>query len=338
MTPSTGRADYPRGAAYALVTATLLALQEPFSALAARSLSSLHFVGFTQIALLSSVPLLIARRDSRRDFIALIGDIGNIAKLAILFMIGLAGLLLYNIGLSSAHPIITAAVLNLSPFWAALVALIVSQKSFPASPPLFFGCFIVAFIGAMAIAWSQINTSNSVLVHGVLESIAHSNWIYAIPMPVFFALSGTLVYKWFSRFDEGAAVAANFVVSAFVLIPSTMFISSLHPTDVNESSLLAILLLVVGTVASAAAGRVFYQIALTETHNDNGFVTMFFLLVPVISTLISIPLSWWIPDLRVVVSPLFFIGLALVTVPLAVFSLKSLRTLAHAAPAPAGAP
>ena len=126
---STGRADYRNGALYALVTATLLALQEPFSALAARSLSSSYFIGFTQIALLSSVPLLIARRDSRRDFFALLGDIGNIAKLAILLMIGIAGLLLYNIGLSSAHPIITAAVLNLSPFWAALVALIISRAN-----------------------------------------------------------------------------------------------------------------------------------------------------------------------------------------------------------------
>ena len=89
---STRRADYRNGTVYALVTATLLALQEPFSALAARSLSSSYFIGFTQIALLSSVPLLIARRDSRRDLFALLADIGNIAKLAILFMTGVAGL------------------------------------------------------------------------------------------------------------------------------------------------------------------------------------------------------------------------------------------------------
>src|ERR1700677_1284906 len=331
MTTSIGSANYRQGAAYALVTATLLAVQEPFSALAARSLSSSYFVGFTQIALLSSVPLLIARRDSRHDFFALFGSIANIAKLAVLFLIGVAGLLLYNIGLGGAHPIITAAVLNLSPFWAALVALIVSRKSFPASPPLFFGCFIVAFVGAMSIAWSQISTSNSVLVSGVLESITHSHWIYAIPMPIFFALSGTLVHKWFSKFDEGAAIAANFLISALILIPSTLVISTVHhASDVNETSVLAILLLIVGTVASSAAGRVFYQIALTATDNDNGFVTMFFLLIPVISTLISIPLSLWIPNLQVIVSPLFFVGMALVTLPLGLFSLKSLRRLAPA--------
>jgi drug/metabolite transporter (DMT)-like permease len=335
MTTSTGSANYRLGAVYSVMTAALLAVQEPFSALAARSLSSSYFVGFTQIALVSSVPLLIARRDSRRDFVALLSDAGNIAKLAILLLIGIAGLLLYNIGLSSAHPIITAGVLNLSPFWAALVALVISRKSFPASPPIFFGCFIVAFIGAMTIAWSQIETSNSVLVQGVLESITHSRWIWALPMPLFFALSGTLVFKWFSRFDEGAAIAANFIVSGAVLIPATLVMSKMSQTTfVSESSAIAILLLILGTLASSAAGRVFYQIALTETDNDNGFVTMFFLLIPVISSLISIPLSKWIPSLRMEIGPLFFIGMALVTLPLLVFSLKSLGT----APPPESSP
>ena len=80
-----------------------------------------------------------------------------------------------------------------------------------------------------------------------------------------------------------------------------------------------------GTLASSAAGRVCYQVALTATHNDNGFVTMFFLLVPVISSLISITLSLWIPNLHVTLRPLFFVGLALVTTPLLVFSAASLR-------------
>ena len=42
-----------------------------------------------------------------------------------------------------------------------------------------------------------------------------------------------------------------------------------------------------GTLAAAAAGRVFYQLSLTATRNDNGYVTMFFLLIPGISSLIS---------------------------------------------------
>jgi hypothetical protein len=35
-----------------------------------------------------------------------------------------------------------------------------------------------------------------------------------------------------------------------------------------------------GTLASSAFGRVTHQIALTKTRNDNGFVSMFLLLVP----------------------------------------------------------
>jgi hypothetical protein len=42
----------------------------------------------------------------------------------------------------------------------------------------------------------------------------------------------------------------------------------------------AILLLLFGTLAAAAAGHVLYQIALIVTHDENGFVTIFFLLVP----------------------------------------------------------
>src|SRR5271168_3382502 len=101
MPTMTGRANYHTGTLYALATATLLALQEPFSALAARSLSSAYFIGFTQVALMLSVPLLVLRRDALHDFIELFRDAGNIAKLAVLFAVGMAGLFLYNIGLSS---------------------------------------------------------------------------------------------------------------------------------------------------------------------------------------------------------------------------------------------
>ncbi len=83
----------------------------------------------------------------------------------------------------------------------------------------FFGFLLVAFSGAMAIAWSQIDVGNKVLTHDLLDSFLHSRWIYALPMPVFFALSGTLVYEWFSDFDKSAVIAANFVVSSLVLIP-----------------------------------------------------------------------------------------------------------------------
>ncbi len=326
MTHSVRRANYRVGSLYSLVTAGLLATQEPFSALAARRLDSTYFIFFTQCALLLSVPLLILPRASRRDFVALLSDVRNLARLAILFAIGLCGLLLYHVGLSSAHPIITAAIFNLSPFWAALVAIVISGKAIPVSPRLFFGCFIVAFAGAMIVAWSQIERSNSLLIGDLVESLLHSRWAYAIPIPIFFALSGTLVGRWFSEFDESAAIAANFVVSAFILIPATLIIARGQPEiSMDEHKMVAILLLLLGTLAAAAAGRVFYQVALTTTDNDNGFVTMFFLLVPVLSAGISAPLSRWIADLHVVAGPLFFVGLALITAPLLLFSLQSLQ-------------
>jgi hypothetical protein len=145
-------------------------------------------------------------------------------------------------------------------------------------------------------------------------------------MPLFFALSGTLVYKWFSEFDESATIAASFVISAFILIPATLFISHSRPDfSMSGQTMPAILLLLLGTLAAAAAGRVFYQVALTTTNNDNGFVTMFFLLTPALSTLITVPLSWWISDLRFVAGPMFVIGLLLIAIPLLLFLLKSWR-------------
>ena len=121
-----------------------------------------------------------------------------------------------------------------------------------------------------------------------------------------------------------AAIAANFTVSSLVLIPVAVATSNFS-AELSEQSALPILLLLFGTLASSAAGRVFYQTALTATQNDNGYVTMFFLLTPVLTPLISLPLSRWIPDLQFVAGPLFFFGAALVTVPLFVFSLITWR-------------
>jgi drug/metabolite transporter (DMT)-like permease len=318
------RANYRLGSLYSLVTAVLVATQEPFSALAARRLSSSYFVFLTQLALLLSVPLLTLPRSSRQDFIALLSNVQNLGKLAILFIAGLCGLLLYYVGLSSAHPIITAAVFNLSPFWAALVALVVSRKAIPTTPAIFFGCFAVAFAGAMTVAWSQLDNTNGRLVSDIMLSMLHSRWAYAVPIPIFYALSGTLVGKWFSEYDESAAIAANFVVSSFILIPAILLISRFRaPFFIDEHLLPAILLLLLGTLAAAAAGRVFYQVALTTTDNDNGFVTMFFLLIPALSAIITVPLSWWITDLRFVLDPVFYLGLAMITIPLLFFLWKS---------------
>jgi len=143
-----GGIDYGLGTIYAIVTAILIAIQEPFSALAARTLTSMDFLALTQLALLFSLPILLAQEKSRRDFAAILLDTRHWPKLAIIFLVGVAGLELYDVGLSSAHPIITAAVLNLSPFWATLVAFAFSRRSISVPAPVFMASFVVAFCGA----------------------------------------------------------------------------------------------------------------------------------------------------------------------------------------------
>jgi hypothetical protein len=46
--------------------------------------------------------------------------------------------------------------------------------------------------------------------------------------------------------------------------------------ELQFDQLQAIVLMIVGTIVAASVGRVFYQIALTVTGGDNGFLTMFF--------------------------------------------------------------
>lgn len=157
-----------------------------------------------------------------------------------------------------------------------------------------------------------------------MYSFRHSRWNYALPAPAFFALGGTLVFKWLSDFDEGAAIAANFVVSSLVLVPIAILMSDFGgQTHQNEPSAAAVSLLLLGTLAASGAGRVFYQMALTATENDNGYVTMYFLLMP-LSALFTL-LSRWIPDLRFHSTPLFFLGAGLVSVPLVLLALASRR-------------
>jgi drug/metabolite transporter (DMT)-like permease len=167
---------------YALATAILLALQAPCAAPAARNLGSLDFMAFTQFALLFSVPLLIVKSESRRDFAAILLGVQYWPKLAAVFLVGATGLAFYNIGLSSTHPIITAAILNLTPFWGALVAFIVSKRSMPVPPLRFAFCFSVAFLGAMAIAWSQMDVEGHVLARDVIESCQSLCWLPSISL------------------------------------------------------------------------------------------------------------------------------------------------------------
>jgi drug/metabolite transporter (DMT)-like permease len=147
--------EYKIGAFYSLATAGLLATQHPFSILAAKQISIAKFIFFTEIVLLLSVPCMLLTAEKRRDFRALISSLKNLARFFALLVIGLLGVLLYNVGLGKSHPIVIAAVLNLAPFWAAIVALVVSKKAIPTSWFVFSGCLLVAFAGAMMIAISQ---------------------------------------------------------------------------------------------------------------------------------------------------------------------------------------
>jgi hypothetical protein len=80
-----------------------------------------------------------------------------------------------------------------------------------------------------------------------------------------------------------------------------------------------------GTIVAASVGRVAYQIALSITGNDNGFITMFFLSIPALTALISLPLSLWISDLHFAIDRMFYIGLVVVSASLLLFSLKAWR-------------
>lgn len=317
--------NYRLGSFLSLMTAFLLATQEPFSFLAAKRLTTVQFVCLTQIALLISIPLVTARPASRRDLMALLGDASNYGRLAVILAIGMSGLLLYNFGLSDAHPIIVSAILNLSPFWAAMVALSISRVPIPVSPAVFFACFLGAFAGAMAVAWSQVGSAGATTLGQLADNFLHGTWPYIIPVPICSALGGTLIGRWFAKYEESAAVAANFFVANVVLIPATLFILYRRSELAFDAQFVTVVLMIVGTIIAASVGRIFYQISLTATGGDNGFVTMFWNLVPALTALISLAMSRWIADLHFAVDPVFLLGLALIAASLTVFSLKSWR-------------
>ncbi len=139
----TAKTNFQLGTIYSMATAALLATQEPFAALAAKRLPPLSFVCLTQTALLLSVPVLTATARSRHDFSALLFTPRNLGKLGILFLIGVAGLLLYNSGLRNAHPIIVAAMTEpVSVLGGHHVAKIVSGKAIPISPLVFMAVLL----------------------------------------------------------------------------------------------------------------------------------------------------------------------------------------------------
>ena len=84
--------------------------------------------------------------------------------------------------------------------------------------------------------------------------------------------------------------------------------------------------MVFGTFMAAALGRALYQVALRVTENDNGFVTLFFLLEPAFACFVSAPLSRYVAAVHVRIDAVFLGGLALVVAPLFVFCYKLWRS------------
>ena len=318
--PSSG---YARGMLYASGAAALLAIQNPFSSQAAKELPVYDFVGASQFALLLSLPLLLWKRNARRDFFRSFRERNSALKLAVLFGIGLVGLVLYNVGLREAHPMTVSAILNLSPFWAALVARVVVKKPIPVSAPFFFACLLVAFAGVLTIAWSQSDPGQTFSFERFSKDVLHGRAAWALPVPALLALNATLMGKWFAKEDTMGVVAANFVVSAGLIVPGALLIAYRNgDLSAVAQHPLPIALLVVGTLISAALGRALYQVALRVTENDNGFVTLFFLLEPGIACFVSAPLSRYVASVHVQIDAVFLGGLALVVAPLFVFCLK----------------
>src|SRR4029077_6226379 len=210
------------------------------------------------------------------------------------------------------------------PFWAALVALVLAGVPIPISRETFFGCFAGAFMGAMAVAWSQLGDKDTSNLSQLTDSFLHGSWIYAIPVPLASALGGTLVGKWFGAYDESAAIAANFLTANVILIPGCLALLYWR-SELQFEQLSAIAVMVFGTIGAASVGRVMYQIALTVTGGDNGFVTMFLNLVPALTALISLALSDWIGGEHFAINPAFFVGSLVIGVSLVLFSLKSWR-------------
>ena len=126
---------------------------------------------------------------------------------------------------------------------------------------------------------------------------------------------------------NSAALAVTFVTAAAVLIPATLIYAAAHSDlQIGADAIPAVLLLAVGTITSSALGRILYQVSLTVTGEDNGFVSMFFLSIPAVTALLSLALSPWIPDLKFTVGPLFYAGLAVVAAPMFLFSWAAWRS------------
>ena len=313
--PRPDRSAYVKGATFALITAALLASQEPLCGPAAQKLGTVQFVLINQIALTLAAPFLLTEAQARRDFAALFKSARELKHLAGMLAVGLAGLALYNLGLSRAHPVVVSAILNLSPFWAAMVARVLSGVRIPAGPVTFALALALAFAGAIAVAYSQSR------VDGV-AALLKGSWYFAIPVPIFTALSGSLIEVWFPKKRDSAALAASLLFSSGLMIPACALYLWLSGEGFNIDWRLAAMM-TIGAILASAIGRLFYQHALRATGDDNGFVTMFFLLAPALAGAYSWALSTWIPALKFSPNPYYFAGLGVTALALFYFARRA---------------
>jgi drug/metabolite transporter (DMT)-like permease len=212
-----------RGALYALATAALLATQAPLSLLGAKRLSAAEFICVTEMVLLLCVPFMLRTQRSREHFRGLISSVSNLGKFGVLLLIGLIGIVRYAFGLGRGHPIVISAVLNLDLFWAAIIAYLIAGKKIPTSLWTFTLCLAVAFVGAMLLAISQADTPSLSLE--IFDSGSLLAAGLALPVPVLWALSGSLVGKWFADVDESACIAVTFITAAVVVVPVTLAVA-----------------------------------------------------------------------------------------------------------------
>jgi hypothetical protein len=73
-------------------------------------------------------------------------------------------------------------------------------------------------------------------------------------VPICSALGGTLVCKWFAKYDESVAIAANFAVLALLLIPAAGVVFYWR-SELAFGQTVPIILMIAGTIIAASLGR-----------------------------------------------------------------------------------
>ena len=212
--------NYRLGSLYAVITACLYATQEPFSFPAARHLNTLQFVCLTQIALLVSIPLLTAAPGQSPRLGRLVPKTRQL-RLS---------------GGHLRHRAMRPLVVQLrpqprspdhhfrDPEPLAVLGGAGRARHLASADPDFAGdLFRLLRRRASSARWRSPGASSATPTSRRSSELAddflHGSWVYAIPIPLCSALGGTLVGKWFGKYNKSAAIAANFLFANVILIP-----------------------------------------------------------------------------------------------------------------------